>query len=166
MAHLPSYKTEITLRNLKGASWTVNSVPTTKVHTTHTFCGGWLAFVRSNEINAGDICIFELVRKYELRVYILRVGKEDSRNQNGKVHLTKSNVGSDITSCKKNGNLPKKNLKNSLPAHSQRTKIVKRSDSEEVTTDVNATGSSDDVTICALPNAGSGKPGKVFSSVF
>lgn len=49
MAHLPNCKTEVILHILKGASWTVNSVPTTKVHTSHTYCGGWLAFVHSNE---------------------------------------------------------------------------------------------------------------------
>ncbi|KAL5777881.1 hypothetical protein ACOSP7_010807 [Xanthoceras sorbifolium] len=130
MAHLPNCKTEIILRNLKGASWTVNSVPTTKVHTSHTFCGGWLAFVRSNEINAGDICIFELVRKYELRVYILRVGKEDTHSQPGKVALTGSNVGSAATSHKKFDDLPKK-VKNSLMIHSKCTKKVKRCDARK-----------------------------------
>ncbi|KAL0360771.1 UNVERIFIED_CONTAM: B3 domain-containing protein [Sesamum radiatum] len=74
--HLPKCKVKIVLRNLKGDSWTVNSIPTTKVQTSHTFCGGWLSFVRDNNIDIGDICIFELVRKFELHVRILRVGKE------------------------------------------------------------------------------------------
>lgn len=64
------------LRNLKGQSWVVNSIPTTRVQTSHTFCGGWLAFVRDNNLDLGDICIFELVHKCELRVRILRVEKE------------------------------------------------------------------------------------------
>ncbi|KAL2498316.1 B3 domain-containing transcription factor VRN1 [Abeliophyllum distichum] len=76
MEHLPKCKVKIVLRNLKGESWTVNSIPTTKVQTSHTFCGGWLGFVRDNNIDVGDICIFELVRKYELHVRILHVGKE------------------------------------------------------------------------------------------
>ncbi|KAK6245308.1 hypothetical protein SCA6_008398 [Theobroma cacao] len=90
MEHLPKCKTEIVLRNLKGACWTVNSVPTTRVHTSHTLCGGWLGFVRSNEIKVGDICIFEFVRKFELRVHILRVGGEDPDRQSGKAVSNKS----------------------------------------------------------------------------
>ena len=74
MAHLPKCKVRIVLWNLKGGSWTVNSIPTMKVNISHTLCGGWMAFVRDNNINMGDVCIFELVGKCELRVYILRVG--------------------------------------------------------------------------------------------
>ncbi|KAJ8748053.1 hypothetical protein K2173_011639 [Erythroxylum novogranatense] len=76
MAHLPNCRTEIVLLTVKGASWTVNSVPTTRVHTSHTLCGGWMTFVRNNDIKVGDICIFELVCKLEMRVFILRVGKD------------------------------------------------------------------------------------------
>ncbi|KAG9150364.1 hypothetical protein Leryth_014554 [Lithospermum erythrorhizon] len=79
-AHLPNCKIKITLSNLKGKSWTINSIPTTRVQTSHTFCGGWLAFVRDNNINEGDICIFELVRKFELQVRILRVGNFELEN--------------------------------------------------------------------------------------
>ena len=74
MAHLPKCKVRIVLWNLKGGSWTANSIPTMKVNISHTLCGGWMAFVRDNNINMGDVCIFELVGKCELRVYILRVG--------------------------------------------------------------------------------------------
>ncbi|XP_011083781.1 B3 domain-containing protein Os01g0723500 [Sesamum indicum] len=81
--HLPKCKVKIVLRNLKGDSWTVNSIPTTKVQTSHTFCGGWLSFVRDNNIDIGDICIFELVRKFELHVRILRVGKEGIVSHDG-----------------------------------------------------------------------------------
>ncbi|KAI5410600.1 hypothetical protein KIW84_055934 [Lathyrus oleraceus] len=31
--------------------------------TIHTFCGGWMAFVRGNSIKVGDVCIFELIRQ-------------------------------------------------------------------------------------------------------
>ncbi|XP_047308895.1 B3 domain-containing protein Os11g0197600-like isoform X2 [Impatiens glandulifera] len=86
MAHLPNCKLKVVLQNLKGQSWKVNSIPTLKVHTSHTLCGGWLAFSRDNNINLGDICIFELLRQYELRVYILRVGKEE-RDCQGKTEV-------------------------------------------------------------------------------
>lgn len=76
MAYLPNCKVKIVLHNLKGESWTVNSIPTTRVQTSHTFCGGWLSFVRDNNINVRDVCIFELVGKCELRVNILRVRQE------------------------------------------------------------------------------------------
>lgn len=75
MEHLPNCRTAITLRNLQGECWTVNSVPTVKVQTLHTFCGGWMAFVRDNGIQIRDICIFELVGRCEMRVHITSVGK-------------------------------------------------------------------------------------------
>lgn len=83
MEHLPSIKSEIVLRNLSGKCWTVNSIPTLKVQTLHTFCGGWMAFVRDNDIQMGDICIFELVGKCEMRVHICGIGKKGLNYQNG-----------------------------------------------------------------------------------
>ncbi|MED6194697.1 hypothetical protein PIB30_030886 [Stylosanthes scabra] len=76
MAHLPNCKIKIILHNLKGEHWTVNSVPTTRVHTSHTLCGGWMAFVRGNNIKVGDVCIFELVHECELLVRITGAGKD------------------------------------------------------------------------------------------
>ncbi|XP_022768836.1 B3 domain-containing protein Os11g0197600-like isoform X2 [Durio zibethinus] len=116
MEHLPKCKTEIVLRNLKGACWTVNSVPTTRVHTSHTLCGGWLGFVRSNEIKVGDICIFEFVRKFELCVHILRVGKEDPDRQRGKAVPNVLIDRSDAT-------ISKKFVKNSSKVHSEPKKV-------------------------------------------
>ncbi|KAM1526842.1 hypothetical protein ACFX11_016502 [Malus domestica] len=74
--YLPNFKTEIVLRNSKGECWTVNSVPDSKGRVVHTFCGGWMAFVRGNDINIGDVCIFELVGKDEMHVHISGVGKK------------------------------------------------------------------------------------------
>ncbi|KAI3770018.1 hypothetical protein L6452_01138 [Arctium lappa] len=67
--------TEIVLHNLKGECWTVNSISTLKDQTLHTFGGGWMAFVRDNGIQMGDICIFELVGICEMRVHVPSVGK-------------------------------------------------------------------------------------------
>ncbi|GLT58115.1 hypothetical protein SLA2020_310370 [Shorea laevis] len=128
--HFPNCKTEIVLRNLKGAYWTVNSVPTTRVHTSHTFCGGWLAFVRSNDIKFGDICIFELVRKCELRVHILRVGKEDLDRQSGKADSSGLNVGSAATSQKMFKNMPNKLGKNSSKIQSKYMKKLQMGDNK------------------------------------
>ncbi|WCJ35345.1 B3 domain-containing protein Os12g0592300 [Euphorbia peplus] len=114
--HLPSCKTEIILRTIKGTCWSVNSVPTTRVHTSHTFCGGWMAFVRDNQIKIGDVCIFELARNYELRVFILRVGNEVLENQCGKVE--RASVGCYSTSNKPKS-FPKKSRKNALKVHSR-----------------------------------------------
>ncbi|KAL9330554.1 hypothetical protein ACSQ67_000164 [Phaseolus vulgaris] len=86
-AHLPTYKTEVILRNSRGECWTVNSVPDAKGRTVHTFCGGWMAFVRDNDINFGDTCIFELVTQSEMQVYISGVGKEGPDHQNGHLKL-------------------------------------------------------------------------------
>lgn len=87
MEHLPNCKTEIVLQNLNGKCWTVNSIPTLKVQTLHTFCGGWMAFVRDNDIQMGDICIFELVGKCEMRVHVCGIGKKGLNYQNGMKNL-------------------------------------------------------------------------------
>ncbi|KAH6834547.1 hypothetical protein C2S53_011340 [Perilla frutescens var. hirtella] len=91
--HLPKCKVKIVLRNIRGESWTVNSIPTTKVQTSHTFCGGWLSFVRDNNIDIGDICIFELMHKFELQVRILRVGKEGMDGHQGEADVRGRNNG-------------------------------------------------------------------------
>ncbi|CAJ1972635.1 unnamed protein product [Sphenostylis stenocarpa] len=93
MAHLPNCKIKIILHNLRGEHWSVNSVPTTRVHTSHTLCGGWMAFVRGNNIKVGDICIFELVHEGELRVHIAGVGKDGLDCQVGRVTISKPSAG-------------------------------------------------------------------------
>ncbi|CAJ2675505.1 unnamed protein product [Trifolium pratense] len=76
-AHFPNKVIKIILHNSKGEQWTVNCVNKSSVHYTHhIFCGGWIDFVRGNGIKVGDVCIFELIREYELRVRIAEVGKD------------------------------------------------------------------------------------------
>lgn len=128
MAHLPSCKLKLVLHNLKGESWTVNSVPTTRVHTSHTLCGGWMAFVRGNDINMGDICVFELVQDCELRVHIFRVGKEISEDQSGKGTLNRLGAGHAVIPRKTLKGLPKKMNGNSLKVHSKRSKRIEMPD--------------------------------------
>lgn len=111
--HLPKCKVKIVLRNLKGDSWTVNSIPTTKVQTSHTFCGGWLSFVRDNNIDIGDICIFELMHKFELQVRILRVGKEGMDGHHGEADLRGRNNGCSTTANKMSRRKPKKKCESS-----------------------------------------------------
>lgn len=100
MAHLPNCKIKIILHNLKGEHWTVNSVPTTRVHTSHTMCGGWMAFVRGNSIKVGDVCIFELIRECELRVRIAEVGKDGLDCQVGKLAFSMLRARHDVA-CRK-----------------------------------------------------------------
>ncbi|CAL0323769.1 unnamed protein product [Lupinus luteus] len=106
MVHLPSSKIKIILHNLKGEHWTVNSVPTTRVHTSHTLCGGWMAFVRGNNIKVGDICIFELVNECELRVQIAGVGKDELDSQVGKLASSGPGAGHAITCHKASTYMP------------------------------------------------------------
>lgn len=110
MAHLPNCKIKIILHNLKGEHWTVNSVPTTRVHTSHTLCGGWMAFVRGNNIKVGDICIFELIHECELRVHIARVGKDELGYQVGKLEFSMPSAGNVVT-CHKTSKYMLKNPK-------------------------------------------------------
>ncbi|XAR64082.1 hypothetical protein NMG60_11024288 [Bertholletia excelsa] len=128
MAHLPKCKVKIVLHNLKGESWTVNSIPTIKVHTSHTLCGGWMAFVRDNDINEGDVCIFELVGKCELRVYILRVGKARLLEcHNGKSAVKGLANGHASTSRKISECLPKKIRGDARKVHSNQIISDKKS---------------------------------------
>ncbi|KAL8166048.1 hypothetical protein V2J09_007547 [Rumex salicifolius] len=76
MKYLPNCRTKVVLQNLKGDSWTLSSVPTIRVQTMHTLCGGWTGFVRDNDIKFEDICIFELVGDCEMRVRVVRLGME------------------------------------------------------------------------------------------
>lgn len=100
MAHLPKCKIKIILHNLRGEQWTVNSVPKSRVHTCHTLCGGWIAFVRANNIKVGDICIFELIHECELRVRIAEVGKDGLDCQVGKLAFSMPSA-EHATTCRK-----------------------------------------------------------------
>ncbi|KAI3773828.1 hypothetical protein L1987_48364 [Smallanthus sonchifolius] len=115
MAHLPKCKVKIVLHNLKGESWTVNLIPTTRVQTSHTFCGGWLAFVRGNNINIRDVCIFELVGKCEMRVNILRVRQEPLDYEHGDLKGS-TNGASQKISGRLTKKVKRKSLKTQIPA--------------------------------------------------
>uniref|UniRef100_A0A6N2N9U6 TF-B3 domain-containing protein n=1 Tax=Salix viminalis TaxID=40686 RepID=A0A6N2N9U6_SALVM len=164
MAHLPNCRTEIILRIIKGACWSVNSVPTTRVHTSHTLCGGWMAFVRSNEINVGDVCIFELVCKYEFRVFILRVGKEGPDMETQKVVSNGENTGSAST-AHKTESFPKKSRRKCLKVHSKLIKKAEICDKKEfkksqatgILRHGNATKDSACAVLCSMSRTGDGK---------
>jgi hypothetical protein len=87
-AHLPNQMIKIILHNLKGEQWTVNCVNRDSSHTYHTICGGWIDFVRGNDIQVGNVCIFELIRENELRVRIAEVGKDGLDFQDEKVDFS------------------------------------------------------------------------------
>lgn len=61
----------------------MNSVPDSKGRMVHTFCGGWMAFVRGNDIKIWDICIFELISKCEMRVRISGIGRKELGHPSG-----------------------------------------------------------------------------------
>ncbi|XP_059431923.1 B3 domain-containing protein Os01g0723500-like isoform X2 [Corylus avellana] len=67
--HLPQCTTTIVLRNSEGRSWKVKYVSTEK---SYALSQGWAVFVRDNKLKIGDICIFELLAKKEIRVHIFR----------------------------------------------------------------------------------------------
>lgn len=68
--HLPQSNTKIILRNSEDKSWETNYINKEK---NHKFSRGWKDFVRDNKLKVGDICIFELVAKNEMRVHIFPV---------------------------------------------------------------------------------------------
>lgn len=74
MDHLPHKKTNMILRDPTGKSWVVNYKPSVK----NEIYGGWLAFARTNKLEEGDYCAFELVSRIEFCVHIFRVVDEAS----------------------------------------------------------------------------------------
>ncbi|KAF8024274.1 LOW QUALITY PROTEIN: hypothetical protein BT93_F1463 [Corymbia citriodora subsp. variegata] len=126
MEHLPESKITIVLRNLKGESWTVNSVPTTRVHTSHTFCGGWMAFVRANGIELEDVCVFELVHKCEMRVHILGAAQGGPECQSVKKALTWLDVRNTTALHAGRESVSKKRKRKSTKVSSQIVEKVKR----------------------------------------
>lgn len=48
-----------------------------------------MAFVRDNDIQIGDICIFELTVKYEMRVHVCGIGKKGLNYRNGAKNYAK-----------------------------------------------------------------------------
>lgn len=93
--HFPNCRIKVTLMNLDGKCWIVNSIPSAKQHmTTHTLCGGWIAFVRGNSIKIEDVCIFELVGNFEMRVRVIRLGLEGMECQIGSIPVDDDGVTS------------------------------------------------------------------------
>ncbi|KAI3903608.1 hypothetical protein MKW98_032262 [Papaver atlanticum] len=63
----------VTLRVSDGKSWDVSLASSISSGT--TLSSGWKQFVSYNQLNQGDICVFELVdrKKFEMNVYVYRV---------------------------------------------------------------------------------------------
>lgn len=166
MAHLPNCKIKIILHNLKGEHWTVNSVPTTRVHTSHTMCGGWMAFVRGNSIKVGDVCIFELIRECELRVRIAEVGKDGLDCQVGKLAFSMLRARHDVA-CRKTANYMSKNPKVSTKSRNKVDLSDKRLSKigQEVVLSSRASNTSKKMGVGPKSKAAKKKLGKAFSSL-
>ncbi|KAI4295601.1 hypothetical protein L6164_035628 [Bauhinia variegata] len=66
---LPQHnKTIIILQNLEEKSWEVSFLP----GKTPVLSKGWANFARDNGLGVGEICIFELVARNQMRVHIFR----------------------------------------------------------------------------------------------
>ncbi|KAJ0986403.1 hypothetical protein J5N97_004759 [Dioscorea zingiberensis] len=70
--HLPRRKTSLVLRDPNGQAWVVIFIPGPK----NWLSGGWPHFARSNYLEEGDFCVFELVGPVEFLVHIFRVVEE------------------------------------------------------------------------------------------
>lgn len=51
-----------------------------------------MAFVRGNDIKIGDVCIFELISKLEMRVHITGVGRKEVDLESGKLTSNESST--------------------------------------------------------------------------
>ncbi|KAJ4963137.1 hypothetical protein NE237_023076 [Protea cynaroides] len=67
-------KAEVTLWNTEGKAWRVDLYYTRERR--NVLSAGWLAFLRANKLEEADICVFELVGKFEMQVHIFRAVKE------------------------------------------------------------------------------------------
>lgn len=76
----------------------MKSYPSSIRCTAHTLCGGWMAFVRENDVNLGDTCVFELVGKEELQVHIFKNGQRALESRNSDAHA-ESIVDMNSTGC-------------------------------------------------------------------
>nr|CAD1823578.1 unnamed protein product [Ananas comosus var. bracteatus] len=66
--HLPKINRKITLWDPQGNPWEISFV----CYNTHcSLSGGWGAFSFANNLEKYDVCVFELVRKNNLKVHIL-----------------------------------------------------------------------------------------------
>lgn len=66
--HFPPSKSKTVLRDSAGKTWDVICLYD-KGH--HYLSGGWRLFVRDNNLKLGDVCIFELISKDEMKVHVL-----------------------------------------------------------------------------------------------
>ncbi|MQM08711.1 hypothetical protein Taro_041567 [Colocasia esculenta] len=71
-AHLPRSRIDLLLEDPAGRAWPVRYIPDGE----SKLSGGWIAFAYGNNLEEGDLCVFELVRPLELRVHIFRVVEE------------------------------------------------------------------------------------------
>lgn len=69
--YLPQGYYTVILNNSEGREWKVSIVPS---GTTVKLSGGWAAFRCDNQINSGDICTFELVKRETMVVHIVHMG--------------------------------------------------------------------------------------------
>ncbi|XP_057965093.1 B3 domain-containing protein Os01g0723500-like isoform X2 [Malania oleifera] len=74
-AYLPQQKTRFVLKNSKGKAWEVASNYNKKYH---AFSGGWRAFACDNNLNQGDVCVFELVDKNVMQVHVFPIDQTSS----------------------------------------------------------------------------------------
>ncbi|KAH7651328.1 B3 DNA binding domain-containing protein [Dioscorea alata] len=70
--HLPRRRTNLVFRDPNGQAWVIMFIPGMR----NWLSGGWPAFARGNNLEEGDICVFELVGPIEFHVHIFRVVDE------------------------------------------------------------------------------------------
>ncbi|KAI3875069.1 hypothetical protein MKW98_019642 [Papaver atlanticum] len=74
-AHLPDCSQEMTLRDPRGKTWTVR-LYVNQIHQIGQLTEGWRKISFTNNIEASDVCIFELVKPNEFKLHIFRVIEE------------------------------------------------------------------------------------------
>ncbi|KAI3861885.1 hypothetical protein MKW92_016348 [Papaver armeniacum] len=74
-AHLPDHSQEMILRDPRGKTWNVR-LYVNQIHQIGQLTEGWRRISFTNNIEASDVCIFELVKPNEFKLHIFRVIEE------------------------------------------------------------------------------------------
>ncbi|RZC53619.1 hypothetical protein C5167_012474 [Papaver somniferum] len=74
-AHLPDCSQQMTLRDPRGKTWSVR-LYVNQIHQVGQLTEGWRKISFTNNIEASDVCIFELVKPNEFKLHIFRVIEE------------------------------------------------------------------------------------------
>ncbi|GAB2291364.1 hypothetical protein Dimus_025622 [Dionaea muscipula] len=138
-AHLPKFRTNVSLHNVKGDCWTLSFIRNVgSRNVQHCFCGGWTAFVRDNGIKMGDVCIFELISDSAMCVRTLRLdlqGVVDYHSKEGGCSKSPVRSAADL-SCENEKEIKRKDSHEGEATTSEMNCMTETQDAEALSCDM------------------------------